>query len=880
MPEARTRLLAHTLPYPIAHALCAIDATSERNPQRKLQLVLATVENALTLLGSIVLVDAYEQRDDARVQEALGRVKHPDHLSIGTWLWIIATVAPTLPRPFVPELTTLASRPEFTARIERFVKSRNTLSHPIRPLGDVEARQHLDTLRPDLDALIDELSFLGRYHLLGVLEEPGAKAAGLRVFAAPLRGRSLRDHGVWLVAERGVQSRDVVLVNADLGAGLVLRPIFLLTSEGTRGSVLALSNHGTSSFEYFSIEHPDTRTKERAPCDERQRPLDLWKWLSSSARPSLRVALLGEGAAKLDDHARLLALRDGGFELPLSDLQHLRSGGMAEVFTGLDPKSGLRRVLKVPKRPDDLTARKHFEHEYKTLSQFNHPSIVRVFGCHDVENVGPCIVEEFFDHPNLQEHLASGPFEPAEAGTILVTLCDAVAALHTRNVVHRDLKPANILYDRGTRALKLIDLGIAKRLDATNNPTTRIGEGSIGVMAPEQSSGAFVTTATDVYALALVARMLYGGLDLGAPVPGDLGLFNTPAISQEVRAVLLRAARVDPTQRFANASELRDALSAALRAPDVSIPATPPRGVTALPAEPPTQAPWSQPPAQWSSPPPQTPWSQPPPPPQWQQPVSLVPPEANRFTSSPSMGAPPVAQLNASQPSHDVARSLPGAPRRAPPWVWPVIAGGLFASIALVLFAARSVPISSASHSVVSSVSPSTAPATAPAPAIDPALRVWELRWLASATGRPVTDPLDGTSYQPSALEDFYSPTSGFSSAQNVTPATIARRWQERQTFNVFTIRMETLGRPTPLATRMPSGCVATEGGPVLQLALDADERGSSVVGGRARSTCTQVTGPYLLWVRSSGDGWRICNESWQGEALCRSCRLGCVSGR
>ncbi len=57
-----------------------------------------------------------------------------------------------------------------------------------------------------------------------------------------------------------------------------------------------------------------------------------------------------------------------------------------------------------------------------------------------------------------------------------------------------------------------------------------------------------------------------------------------------------------------------------------------------------------------------------------------------------------------------------------------------------------------------------------------------------------------------------------------------------------------------------------------MLLALDAEEEGASVVGGRAAQTCRYVRGKYLVSVRREGSDWRVCNESWRAEDLRTSC--------
>ena len=229
MTTPTTRLIAHTLPYPIARAICAIDAEPAHAPERKLLHLLYALESLMQLLGSVTLVDAFESRENLSVRPLLKRLRRDTHLSLGLWGWALGELAPRLPNPFMPELTALAQSDDFKSRLERLSAERNRLAHPARAIDPDEARGRLAELRPDFDALVESIAFLGGYHLVGAPEAAQPVRRGTRAMLAPLRGRRVSSRDIPLVFEGNIAVHDVALINPAVSVALVLRPFFALT---------------------------------------------------------------------------------------------------------------------------------------------------------------------------------------------------------------------------------------------------------------------------------------------------------------------------------------------------------------------------------------------------------------------------------------------------------------------------------------------------------------------------------------------------------------------------------------------------------------------------------------------------------------------------
>jgi len=101
-----------------------------------------------------------------------------------------------------------------------------------------------------------------------------------------------------------------------------------------------------------------------------------------------------------------------------------------------------------------------------------------------------------------------GRLDLATAIGVLTDIADALVDLEGR-VVHRDLKPENVLLYKGHWCLA--DFGISRYAEATTAPDTRKFAWSAPYAAPERWRNERATTATDVYALGIMAYELVKG---------------------------------------------------------------------------------------------------------------------------------------------------------------------------------------------------------------------------------------------------------------------------------------------------------------------------------------------------------------------------------
>ncbi|GMV14661.1 MAG: serine/threonine protein kinase [Polyangiaceae bacterium] len=200
---------------------------------------------------------------------------------------------------------------------------------------------------------------------------------------------------------------------------------------------------------------------------------------------------------------------------PFSIQGVLGEGGSAVVYAAL--WNGEEVALKVP-RERELTPREQerFLEEAKMLERVRHRAVVEVLGSGRLPDGLPYLVMRRCEGETLADHLsARGALGLAHALDLFEQLASAVEALHDAGLLHRDLKPENLLLVDGARAVKLLDFGIAKEIDAPASTTTQAGiaRGTPATMAPERFFGAPASKSTDVYELAVVFyAMLVGRL--------------------------------------------------------------------------------------------------------------------------------------------------------------------------------------------------------------------------------------------------------------------------------------------------------------------------------------------------------------------------------
>jgi len=208
-------------------------------------------------------------------------------------------------------------------------------------------------------------------------------------------------------------------------------------------------------------------------------------------------------------------------------LDVLGEGGMGRVYKAHDTRMGRDVAFKVIRKEKlaHPNAAERFVQEIQALARMTkHPNVVEVFIA-DVYGDHHYCVMEYIDGAHLTKMVR-------DHGPLPIPLaCDAIrqAALGLQHasetgLVHRDIKPSNIIVPRNGGPVKLVDLGLARLMDAPGgedaNRITQEGFviGTPDFLAPEQARNPMaVDVRADIYSLGgtlyyiLTGRVPYDG---------------------------------------------------------------------------------------------------------------------------------------------------------------------------------------------------------------------------------------------------------------------------------------------------------------------------------------------------------------------------------
>ena len=331
-------------------------------------------------------------------------------------------------------------------------------------------------------------------------------------------------------------------------------------------------------------------------------PADLQLWLDAlpasqqRLRPQLQQmlarhragasdAFLANGPRLDEDAVDLSGPRGGEHVGPYVLIRELGHGGMGTVWLAERVDGTLKRrlALKLPRMAWGAGLTRRMARERDIVAQLEHPHISRLYDAGVDAHGRPYLALEFIDGVPIDSWCDQRGLAVRERLRLFVQVARTVAYAHARLIVHRDLKPSNVLVTSDGQ-VHLLDFGIAKLLLEAAQEETALTVAHGGALtpryaSPEQIEGRPVAVASDVYSLGVLLFELLTHRHPHEPERASLGaledavLHGEPALasqraaedkplmralSGEIDAILSKALKRAPTDRYGSADAFAD----------------------------------------------------------------------------------------------------------------------------------------------------------------------------------------------------------------------------------------------------------------------------------------------------------------------------------
>ena len=193
---------------------------------------------------------------------------------------------------------------------------------------------------------------------------------------------------------------------------------------------------------------------------------------------------------------------------------------------------------------------------------------------------------ELLEGETLRSKLDTGPIPQKLAIDYALQVAKGLSAAHEKGIVHRDLKPENLFVSKDGH-LKILDFGLAKRVETVGSEETTVAAtsagytdpgtimGTMGYMSPEQVRGQPVDHRSDIFSFGTILYEMLSGkrafkrntasdtlaaiLKEDPPELTQSGRNVPPALDHIVKHCLEK----DQSRRFQSAHDIAFALSEA-----------------------------------------------------------------------------------------------------------------------------------------------------------------------------------------------------------------------------------------------------------------------------------------------------------------------------
>lgn len=190
-------------------------------------------------------------------------------------------------------------------------------------------------------------------------------------------------------------------------------------------------------------------------------------------------------------------------------LEELGRGAFGRVFRAWDSTLAREVALKVLQLETvDDAALSAVLREGQMLARIRHRHVVTVYGAQQIGREVGVWMELVRGRTLAQMVREDGPFGPEEAAIVGMTLCDALAAVHSAGLLHRDIKAQNVMRESGGRIV-LMDFGAGLELIQRKRHPELVGTPLY--MSPAVLAGAAWSPAADLYSVGVLLFYLVSG---------------------------------------------------------------------------------------------------------------------------------------------------------------------------------------------------------------------------------------------------------------------------------------------------------------------------------------------------------------------------------
>jgi|HubBroStandDraft_6_1064221.scaffolds.fasta_scaffold03528_9 serine/threonine protein kinase len=263
-------------------------------------------------------------------------------------------------------------------------------------------------------------------------------------------------------------------------------------------------------------------------------------------------------------------------------------GMNSEVYLADDPQLGGQVAAKEIAKSQFTNAANYFA-EARAMFKVAHDNVVAVqYACQTSNLIS--LVMPYYQKGSLADRIQDRPLQLSEVLRVTHGVLAGLAQIHLAGFIHFDVKPSNVLFSNTNRPL-VADFGQSRAISA--NGVVTVPKLYLVSQPPETVKTGVATSLADIYHVGLLMyRALNGDRFFTTQTPPTQALLQAmisagkfpdrnkfmPHVPSRIRALVRKALRINPADRFQTATNMADVLSRVDVAVDWAIEPLPPDG--------------------------------------------------------------------------------------------------------------------------------------------------------------------------------------------------------------------------------------------------------------------------------------------------------------